>query len=78
MPVAPSPTVVLLALAAARATSAALVGVDLLPTPDGGYTILEVNGAVDFTPEYGLAGEDPFAATVGALVGIPAELAIAT
>ena len=52
MPVTPSSTAVLLALAAARATSAALVGVDLLPTPDGGYTVLEVNGAVDFTWAY--------------------------
>ena len=52
VPVTPSPTAVLLALSAARATSAALVGVDLLPTPDGGYTILEVNGAVDFTRTY--------------------------
>ena len=41
-----------LALDAARATSAALVGVDLVPTPDGGFTILELNGAVDFTSEY--------------------------
>ena len=52
VPVTPSPEAVLLALAAARAASAALVGVDLLPTPDGGYTILEVNGAVDFTRAY--------------------------
>ena len=52
VPVTPSPSAVLLALAAARATSAALVGVDLLPTPDGGYTILEVNGAVDFSRAY--------------------------
>ena len=46
-----------LALAAARATNAALVGVDLLPTPDGGYTILELNGAVDFTHEYRSGGD---------------------
>lgn len=36
---------------------AALVGVDLLPTPDGGYTILEVNGAVDYTREYRPEGD---------------------
>jgi RimK family alpha-L-glutamate ligase len=41
-----------LAVAAARATSGSLVGVDLLPTPDGGFAILEVNGAVDFTHVY--------------------------
>ena len=59
----PSPPAVLLALAAARATSAALVGVDLLPTPDGGYTILEVNGAVDLTRDY-LPDTDIFQETV--------------
>ena len=57
VPVTPSPAAVFLALAAARATSAALVGVDLLPTPDGGYTILEVNGAVDFTRAYRPEGD---------------------
>jgi glutathione synthase/RimK-type ligase-like ATP-grasp enzyme len=52
VPVEPPPEAALLALAAARAVGAALVGVDLLPTPDGGHTILELNGAVDFTREY--------------------------
>jgi RimK family alpha-L-glutamate ligase len=52
VPAEPPPEASLLALAAAHATGAALVGVDLLPTPDGGYTILELNGAVDFTAEY--------------------------
>jgi glutathione synthase/RimK-type ligase-like ATP-grasp enzyme len=52
----------MLAVAAARAVSAALVGVDLLPTPDGRYTILELNGAVDFTHDY-RPGGDIFAAT---------------
>ena len=52
VPVDPPLAAVQLALAAARATSAALVGVDLLPTPDGSFTILELNGAVDFTAEY--------------------------
>jgi RimK family alpha-L-glutamate ligase len=40
-----------LALAAANEVAATLVGVDLLPTDDG-FTIIEVNGAVEFTPEY--------------------------
>jgi [lysine-biosynthesis-protein LysW]---L-2-aminoadipate ligase len=57
VPADPPLAAVTLALAAARATSAALVGVDLLPTPDGGYVVLEVNGAVDFTAAYRPAGD---------------------
>ena len=40
-----------LAVAAARAVGAELVGVDLLPTPAGGWTVLELNGAVEFTTD---------------------------
>jgi RimK family alpha-L-glutamate ligase len=49
-----------LALDAARAVAGDLVGVDLLPLPGGGYVVLELNGAVDFTPEYTLGGRDVF------------------
>ena len=53
-----------LALAAARATGAALVGVDLLPDGLGGWTVVEINGAVEFNMEYALRpGADPFAET---------------
>jgi len=55
-----------LALAAARATGTALVGVDLLPDPRGGWTVVELNGAVEFTPEYAPWG-DVFAETALAL-----------
>lgn len=41
-----------LALAAARAVGADLVGVDLLPRPGGGWVVIELNGAVEFTSEY--------------------------
>jgi glutathione synthase/RimK-type ligase-like ATP-grasp enzyme len=51
-----------LAVAAARAVGGDLVGVDLLPTVRGGWTILELNGAVEFTGEYALR-RDVFAAT---------------
>jgi RimK family alpha-L-glutamate ligase len=48
-----------LAVAAADAIGAELVGVDLLPTPTG-YVVLELNGCVDFTDEYSLPGGDVF------------------
>ena len=50
-----------LALQAAAAAGAELLGVDLLPDGAGGFTILELNGAVEFTAEYAL-DRDPFAA----------------
>jgi glutathione synthase/RimK-type ligase-like ATP-grasp enzyme len=55
-----------LALAAAGAARADLVGVDLLPTGNG-FVVLELNGAVDFGPLYA-RGRDVFADTVAALV----------
>jgi [lysine-biosynthesis-protein LysW]--L-2-aminoadipate ligase len=61
----PPPAAAALALAAAAAVGGDLVGVDLLPV-DGGWTVLEVNGAVDFTPAY--ADRDVFEAAVAALL----------
>ena len=46
-----------LGIAAAAAIGADLVGVDLLPAGDG-YTVIELNGAVDFDGLYSLAGQD--------------------
>ena len=46
-----------LALAAARASGAALVGVDLLPGAQRSWVVLELNGAVEFTHEYALSGD---------------------
>ena len=56
-----------LALLAAEACDADLVGVDLLPC-DGGWVIIELNGAVDFTAEY--ADGDVFAAVAAALTAV--------
>jgi RimK family alpha-L-glutamate ligase len=56
-----------LALAAADAIGADLVGVDLLPVA-GGYVVLELNGCVDFTADYSLGGGDVFEAAVSALL----------
>jgi ribosomal protein S6--L-glutamate ligase len=58
-PIDPPPDARALALAAAQAVGGDLVGVDLLPT-ESGYTVLELNGAVDFTFEYSLGGRDVF------------------
>jgi len=66
-PVEPPPIAQALALAAGRATRADLVGVDLLPTPNGGFVVLEVNGAVDFRPLYA-PQRDVFSDAVGALL----------
>ena len=65
-----------LALAGAAAVRGDLVGVDLLPTPDG-WTILEINGAVDFTAAYSL-DRDIFSAARAALLEGPARPEIGT
>jgi hypothetical protein len=44
-----------------------VVGVDLLPDGDGGWVVLELNGAVQFTREYRLGGQDVFERVVQAL-----------
>ena len=53
----PPPQACEIALAAARATGAALVGVDLVQDGSGGWTVIELNGAVEFTREYQPAGD---------------------
>jgi [lysine-biosynthesis-protein LysW]--L-2-aminoadipate ligase len=54
------PEAATLAVRAAGALATDLAGVDLLPTEEGGWTVLEVNGAVDFTTDYALDGGDVF------------------
>jgi RimK family alpha-L-glutamate ligase len=66
VPVEPPPVAWSLALAAARAARADLVGVDLLPTRNG-FVVLELNGAVDFRPVYA-PQSDVFADAVAALL----------
>lgn len=67
VPVEPPPEACALAMRAAAAVGGDLVGVDLLPLADG-WTVLEVNGAVEFTPAYAM-GEEIFAAARDALLG---------
>lgn len=61
-----------LAIAAAAAAGADLVGVDLLPDGVGGHVVLELNGAVDFDERYALGGRDVYAEVACAL-GLPAR-----
>src|SRR4029453_8587748 len=74
---APPPEACALAIAAAEAVDGKLVGVDLLPTPSGGYVVLELNGACDFPAEYSRE-DDVFASAILALaedaVGVSALL----
>ena len=65
-PAAPDLEARSLAVGAARAVGADLVGVDLLPV-DGGYVVLELNGAVDFDARYALDGGDLHVAIATAL-----------
>jgi RimK family alpha-L-glutamate ligase len=63
----PGPEACELARRAAAAIGAGFVGVDLLPDGRGSYVVLELNGAVDFTQEYALDGENVFERVVAAL-----------
>jgi RimK family alpha-L-glutamate ligase len=65
----PSPVARDLALAAAAALGLDLVGVDLLPTGPGGFTVIELNGAVDFRPGYSFPERDVYADAIVALSG---------
>jgi [lysine-biosynthesis-protein LysW]--L-2-aminoadipate ligase len=60
VPTQPSEAACALARRAALAVGGHLVGVDLLPLRDGGWIVLEVNGAVDFNSEYALDTSDVF------------------
>lgn len=68
----PPPAALELALRAAAAVAADLVGVDLLPDGTGRFTVLELNGAVDFTRDYRI-DRDPFAAAAAELTRIAQE-----
>ena len=70
--VEPPPAALELAVRAAEAAAADLIGVDLLPDGDGGHTVLELNGAVDFTRAYRL-DRDPFVAATAELTRLAAE-----
>ncbi len=58
-----------LALACAAVAGTDLVGVDLLPVGRRGWTVIELNGAVDFTSDYSRSG-DVFAAVTRELARV--------
>jgi RimK family alpha-L-glutamate ligase len=64
---APPPQASRIALEAAAALGSDFVGVDLLPDGYGGWVVLELNGAVDFTPDYSLGGKNVFERVVHVL-----------
>jgi len=63
----PTPEARSLAVAAAAAIGGDLVGVDLLPTPNG-YVVLELNGCADFNEDYSLPGGEVFADAIEPLL----------
>ncbi len=71
LPTVPSAEACALAIEAAAAVRGGFVGVDLLPTRYG-YVVIELNGCVDFTPEYSFPGEDVFLEVVRSLAPVPA------
>jgi len=77
VPAEPPPVAAELALTAAKASGLDLVGVDLLPTGPGGFSVIELNGAVDFRPVYALDEGDVHAHTMAALAGDQAPPATA-
>jgi [lysine-biosynthesis-protein LysW]--L-2-aminoadipate ligase len=77
LPACPTPEARHLAVAAADAVGLDLAGIDLVERADRSLVLLEVNGAVDFTSEYGLDGDDPFALAAARLAGARAETALA-
>jgi [lysine-biosynthesis-protein LysW]--L-2-aminoadipate ligase len=71
-PAAPPPLAARLALEAARAVRADLVGVDLLPHRNG-YVVSEVNGAVDFRSWYAVGTGNVFVHAVAELLRLARE-----
>ena len=65
-PARTSPEAWSLGLAAAEALDIDVVGVDLVPTPDG-WLVLELNGAADFDERYRVGGASVYRAVAAAL-----------
>ena len=68
----------MLAVEATQAIGADFVGVDLLERDGGSYIVLELNGAVEFKPEYALGSASVFEdiAVALELTPLPARAAV--
>ena len=66
----PSASAAALGIAAAAAIGADLVGIDLLP-PGDSYTVIELNGAVDFDRSYSPPGGDVLRDAIAGLGLLP-------
>jgi RimK family alpha-L-glutamate ligase len=66
-PIDPPDEALRLAVAAIAAIGIDLAGADLLPAPEGGWIVLEVNGAADFDERYALPGRDVYDDVAAAL-----------
>ena len=66
-PVDPPDEALRLAVAAIAALGIDLAGVDLLPAADGGWIVLEANGAADFDERYAIPGRDVYDDVAAAL-----------
>ncbi len=75
-PADPTPLATTLALAAASAVGADLVGVDLIPLAGDRYVVLELNGAVEFDEAYSLTGRNIYRDAADALQ-LTLELSVA-
>jgi len=71
LPARPSPAAQSIAIAAATAVGADLVGVDLLPLGRDEYVVIELNGAVEFDERYSLTERGIHLDIAGALGLLP-------
>jgi [lysine-biosynthesis-protein LysW]--L-2-aminoadipate ligase len=76
VPISPPPEACALATAAVAAVGGDLVGVDLLPLVDGGWVVLEANGAVDFTSDYSIGDRDVFEVVAACIVNGNSDVAV--
>ena len=73
VPAVPGPDAMQSALAAVAAVGGDLVGVDLMPRENGGFVVIELNGAVAFDDRYSLPGTNAYVEAARSLGLVPEE-----